>query len=199
MALALKILRDTYKAHYAGLYIPGDDENDSGTESVVERTSSSKTASLNVYDNLPSLTTFKNTAPTDELERYLREDIENIRIEDALKWWAGKQHVYPRLSRMAMDYLSIPGKSLVAVVCHHRAHLILATSVDVERVFSRGRLILSHTRSRLSAQTSRAIICLGCWSTLDMAKSATLARVFKNVREAELGEVETLFEDGWDL
>jgi hypothetical protein len=32
-----------------------------------------------------------------------------------------------------------------------------------------------------------------------MAKVSTLARVFKNVREAELDEVETLFEDGWEL
>jgi hypothetical protein len=32
-----------------------------------------------------------------------------------------------------------------------------------------------------------------------MARSATLARVFKGVREAELGEVETLFEGGWDM
>lgn len=40
----------------------------------------------------------------------------------------------------------------------------LATSVDVERVFSRGRLILSHVRSRLSAQSTRALLCVGNWS-----------------------------------
>ena len=100
---------------------------------------------------------------------------------------------------MALDYLSIPGKPVSITITYHHAHYVLATSVDVERVFSRGRLVLSHTRSRLSAQTSRAILCLGCWGTLDMAKASTLARVFKGVREAGLGEAETLFEDGWEL
>jgi hypothetical protein len=32
-----------------------------------------------------------------------------------------------------------------------------------------------------------------------MVKATTLARVFKGIREAEVDEVETLFEDGWEL
>ncbi|KIJ16147.1 hypothetical protein PAXINDRAFT_76130, partial [Paxillus involutus ATCC 200175] len=40
----------------------------------------------------------------------------------------------------------------------------LATSIDVERLFSRGCLIITHTRSHLSAQTTRALLCLGAWS-----------------------------------
>lgn len=42
--------------------------------------------------------------------------------------------------------------------------IVLATSVDVERVFSKGRLILSHVRNRLSVDTTRALMCLGNWS-----------------------------------
>jgi hypothetical protein len=90
----------------------------------VECTSGSNTPSLNVYDNLPALTTFASTTPTDELTRYLRDDIENINIGDALQWWADKEHLYPRLSRMALDYLSIPGKPSVAVT------LILYLPID---------------------------------------------------------------------
>ena len=41
------------------------------------------------------------------------------------------------------------------------------TSVDVERLFSRGRLILSHTRSRLSVTSTRALLCLGSWYSID--------------------------------
>ena len=40
----------------------------------------------------------------------------------------------------------------------------------MERLFSRGRLLLSHTRSRLSAQTTRALLCLGSWSLAGLVK-----------------------------
>ncbi|KAG6805785.1 hypothetical protein H0H92_002832 [Tricholoma furcatifolium] len=38
-----------------------------------------------------------------------------------------------------------------------------ASSVDVERVFSQGRLLLSHIRNRLSAESTRSLLCLGAW------------------------------------
>jgi len=41
---------------------------------------------------------------------------------------------------------------------------LLATSVGVERTFSKGRLLLSHIRNRLSVQSTRALMCLGVWS-----------------------------------
>ncbi|EMD30321.1 hypothetical protein CERSUDRAFT_38165, partial [Gelatoporia subvermispora B] len=53
---------------------------------------------------------------------------------------------YPRLSRMALDYL-----------------ILSATSVAVERIFSRGRLLLSHIRNGLSGESVRALLCLGEW------------------------------------
>jgi hAT family C-terminal dimerisation region len=56
-----------------------------------------------------------DTAPTsllnDELERYLTADIEDVK--DGLKWWHEKCTVFPRLSRMARNYLSIPGEYLI--------------------------------------------------------------------------------------
>jgi hypothetical protein len=42
----------------------------------------------------------------------------------------------------------------------------LASSVAVERLFSKGRLVLSHVRNRLSAESTRALLCLGAWSKL---------------------------------
>jgi hypothetical protein len=65
--------------------------------------------SQNTFDNLPSL-----SAPTlkelrDELDRYLSTDPEHV--TDVLMWWTERHSQYPRLSRMALDYLSIPGKS----------------------------------------------------------------------------------------
>ncbi|KAJ6449053.1 hypothetical protein C8R45DRAFT_849964, partial [Mycena sanguinolenta] len=38
------------------------------------------------------------------------------------------------------------------------------TSIYVKRQFSRGRLLVSSIRNRLSAQSIRELMCLGCWS-----------------------------------
>jgi hypothetical protein len=43
----------------------------------------------------------------DELDRYLSTDPEGTK--DPMKWWTAKRSDFPCLSRMAMDYLSIPG------------------------------------------------------------------------------------------
>jgi hypothetical protein len=114
MAEAAKLLRDTWNEEYANLEVHC--ETNVPTTSNAEWSSGPNTASLNVYNHLPSLTTFESATPTDELTRYLHNDIENINIGDALQWWAGKERLYPRLSRMAMDYLSIPGKSPLLIV-----------------------------------------------------------------------------------
>jgi hypothetical protein len=45
---------------------------------------------------------------TSEVEEYLRKPVENVK--DPLKWWVANRHIYPNLHRMALDYLSIPGK-----------------------------------------------------------------------------------------
>jgi hypothetical protein len=47
---------------------------------------------------------------------------------------------------MASDYLSI-----------------LATSMAVERVFSQGQHLLSHTRNHMKGKTLHAHLCLGSW------------------------------------
>ena len=51
-----------------------------------------------------------NFVPTslsgDELQHYLAVDTEDVM--DGLMWWYERQTVFPQLSRMARDYLSIP-------------------------------------------------------------------------------------------
>ena len=42
--------------------------------------------------------------------------------------------------------------------------ILLATSVGVERTFSKGCLFLSHIHNRLSVQSTHALMCLGVWS-----------------------------------
>ncbi|KAG2035194.1 hypothetical protein BDR03DRAFT_868391, partial [Suillus americanus] len=52
-----------------------------------------------------------------------------------------------------------------------------ATSVDVEWLFSHGRLLLSHVHSQLSAQTMRAILRLGYWIQLGLIKIENMQTV----------------------
>ncbi|KZV80205.1 putative AC transposase, partial [Exidia glandulosa HHB12029] len=88
----------------------------------------------------------------DEVRHYLSTAVEDPG-QDVLAWWRGKAKLYPRLSCMARDYLIIP-----------------ATSVDVERVFSRGRQLLPYNRNRLSTDSIRALLCVGAWSRMDFVR-----------------------------
>ena len=45
----------------------------------------------------------------DELEKYLSTNHE-LYVNNSLLWWHEWKHIYPHLSQMALDYLSILGK-----------------------------------------------------------------------------------------
>lgn len=64
-------------------------------------------------------------------------------------------------------------------------------------MFSRGRLILFHTRNRLSVESTRAIICLGSWSLLNLIKDDNI----QDVAELEEGDEEedADLDNGWEL
>ena len=70
-----------------------------------------------------------------------------------------------------------------------------ATSIDVEHVFSHSRLLLSHTRSHLSTQTTRAVLCVDQWSVCNLIKTEDVVAVSK--MEDEDGEEEEM-DEGWD-
>ena len=69
--------------------------------------------SNNTFDHLPALSAPRQSYLRDKLERYLSTDPEEV--ADALLWWFERKHLYPCLYRMALDYLSIPCKSLYFV------------------------------------------------------------------------------------
>lgn len=49
-------------------------------------------------------------SPIDEIDRYLSSGaLKNIPNDNATEWWTAHRDEYPRLSYMALDYLSIPG------------------------------------------------------------------------------------------
>ena len=63
---------------------------------------------MNIFDDLPALSPPKHHELRNELAHYLSTDPEQVK--DVLLWWYEKRSEYPSLSRMALDYLMIPGK-----------------------------------------------------------------------------------------
>ncbi|KAF5331114.1 hypothetical protein D9619_005956 [Psilocybe cf. subviscida] len=69
----------------------------------------------NMFDNMPSAAPAKSSEEEkDELALYLLEEIDPS-VKDPLKWWRKRVHLYPHLSRMALDYLSIPDYKITHV------------------------------------------------------------------------------------
>ncbi|KAF7790257.1 hypothetical protein EIP86_001209 [Pleurotus ostreatoroseus] len=87
------------------------------TASVTDALSSAK-KSKNMFDLMPrrSGVTKKAAKSSDatpsaplksELDIYLEADTEEV--DNALEWWWKRRDIYPNLSCMALDYLTIPG------------------------------------------------------------------------------------------
>ena len=65
--------------------------------------------STNRFANLRT-TGRPDAAVRDELGEYLSLPPEyTVGDEQVLAWWKARESLYPRLSRMALDYLTIPG------------------------------------------------------------------------------------------
>ena len=65
-----------------------------------------------MFDSIFSTSTSNASSGTrSELDRYLATDVEVV--SDVLGWWWERRSMYPGLSRMALDYLSIPGMSYI--------------------------------------------------------------------------------------
>lgn len=68
----------------------------------------------------------------------------------------------------------------------------------MERVFSGGRIVLSHVRNALSPASTRALLCLGQWSRLDLVRDNDLEFVAK-FPEIEGDGTDGEFDEGWDV
>jgi len=62
-----------------------------------------------MFDNLPAFRTIP-TASLDELTRYLSTPPEDVKNEDVFRWWNEHKLAFPHLSRMALDYHTVPCK-----------------------------------------------------------------------------------------
>ena len=100
--MARQLVVDVYKNLYHSNSVPTP--TDDATATTLERQVLS-----NVFDNLPCLAKPKPKLTHDELDAYLATNIKDI--TGALEMWIKNCATFPRLSHMAIDYLSIPGKS----------------------------------------------------------------------------------------
>ena len=79
---------------------------------------------------------------------------------------------------------------------YHPNPSVTATSVDVERLFSHSRILLSHTWNRLSAQSICALLCLRSWSVEGFVQSADLKKA-ADLEDIE-GDGDVQLTKGWD-
>jgi hypothetical protein len=81
---------------------------------------------------------------------------------------------------MTLDYHAIPGMNSYSPSSFTSLQFYkIATSADVERLFSQGHLLLLHICNRLSAKSTRAILCLGSWSLLGFIKDNNIIAAVK--------------------
>lgn len=80
-----------------------------------------------------------------EFQKYLNHPLSNAKV-DLLAYWRSQKDEFPKLSKMAQDYLSVQGGS-----------------VPVERDFSMGTHLVNPKRCSLHPQTIRACMCLKSW------------------------------------
>ncbi len=110
------------------------------------------------------------------------------------------------LARMALDFLSAPGK-LSALFVVPKLIILSAASTDVEHVFSHGGLIVSKRRHNLSPESTRANVILNSWSKIDgIVPRKELMKRFNEKswcggtkgKRVDVIEVEDSAEDGED-
>lgn len=85
-----------------------------------------------------------------------------------------------QLARMAIDYLTVPGKS-----CRRSRHsadsdYAPATSVDIERLFSHAGLTVTPRRESLGEETTREIVSVGRWFSDGLVPTEKLIDSFNN-------------------
>jgi hypothetical protein len=112
----------------------------------------------------------------DECKQYCAAPI--INIDDAIAWWLEptQQKTFPNLSKMHLDYLSIP-----------------AMSAEPERLFSSAKVTISDRRSRLGSDVIEALECLRSWLQIQDTEADLIVDIKTDIkREQQAREKEEL-------
>jgi len=86
----------------------------------------------------------------DEYDRYLSTPTEPS-ITNPFIFWLSQREMFPKLSSMALDILSIP-----------------PMSAGVERLFAQCKIMLTDRRNRLQIDSLQAVECMKSWGGLQI-------------------------------
>lgn len=114
-------------------------------------------------------------------------------------WHGGMTTIHSILVSLAWPWTT--SRSLVCHIClllSTCSHvLIAATSVEVEHCFSHGRIIVNHLYNRLSAQTTRALMCLNYWNRAGLVQDDDILKII-HANEPVEGDIDEDMAEGWD-
>ncbi|THH29942.1 hypothetical protein EUX98_g4230 [Antrodiella citrinella] len=151
IATAKRITYDKFLNSYVGRAIAEEDNEDDSGDDSDKPGESQRSTSKNTFSAAEMFAPLQTLAQGNELDRYLREDLVDLPPGDsALKWWYDRRKVYPCLSRMARDFLSIP-----------------ATSVDVERIFSKDEDVLKAVKQPAAENVKDLAKLAPGWDRID--------------------------------
>ncbi|XP_065315636.1 uncharacterized protein LOC135924507 [Gordionus sp. m RMFG-2023] len=94
---------------------------------------------------LNSLRRKASLVPMNEIAEYLADPVVSA-TTTVLDWWSCNSERFPYLCMMAKDFLSQQ-----------------STSVESERVFSRGVDTVTKKRNRMASETLKQCLCLNSW------------------------------------
>lgn len=121
-----------------------------------------------LFDDIDNFEDSASSRSTDAFEAYIASPTIKS-VKDPLKYWDAqlKADADGGMARFALDYLSAPGAWIIPtgilIVSITLPHSLLATSIDVERAFSLGGLVITKHRNRLSEESARTSIVLASW------------------------------------
>lgn len=107
-----------------------------------------------IFDHLPSMAESSGKHLEDELWQYL--DSPTVFVKALPWWWTEQAKRYPNLSRIVLDYLSIPGTSLFVLLRIAHSVLYLLTPIQRRLLTLSRRSVEVDASSHMSAVAFRA-------------------------------------------
>lgn len=154
------MVHEEYTGTYEKAAVSEETSDQTSPVQVCAMTSCASSNSFNLIQGNEGISIFANisvgtSAATtlSEVDEYLNRPVENIL--DPLKWWIDNRRVYPNLSSMALDYLSVPRKSFNTI---SPCSLITSPSnvnCSRTRLFSRPAHFTLHSEPSITLSYSR--------------------------------------------
>jgi len=146
------------------------------------------------YDDLfAEIDSFGKNTSEDVLDAYLNAPPDAD--TDPIKFWVSRldkpgEKVSPRgaLARMGLDFLTAPGKPFIYLVHFiYSLTYTIATSTDVERLFSHGGTQVTKRRHNLSFETLRCLMILRSWFEAGLVPIDEVLEYFRTLRSRRKG------------